>query len=255
MSIFASVPGVDQMKKASRHYQDVLAGIREAIRAGTICNDRGHLPSERELSEQFLVSRAPVRQALTQLEESGEIIRNGRARVVPKADSHESLALGLTRAIEGISRSTLAFGDVREARAFLERSLVRHAARHSSPRDLDRLGIALAANQAALNDPDEFARTDAAFHQTLADLPRNPVLSALHAMLADLLADEYRAGLRARARNEDAFVHHVAVFRAISAGDADEAERQISHHLSDFALYYVSLAPDEDSPPQSQAAE
>jgi len=51
--------------------QEILAGIQ----AGTLARDDGLLPSETELSQRFEVSRATIREALSQLEQRGVVLR------------------------------------------------------------------------------------------------------------------------------------------------------------------------------------
>ncbi|MBI5034253.1 MAG: GntR family transcriptional regulator [Chloroflexi bacterium] len=51
--------------------QEILTGIE----AGTLARDHGMLPSEAELSQRFEVSRATIRDALSQLEHRGVVLR------------------------------------------------------------------------------------------------------------------------------------------------------------------------------------
>ncbi len=51
--------------------QEILAGIE----AGRLARDNGMLPSEAELTQRFEVSRATIREALSQLEQRGVVIR------------------------------------------------------------------------------------------------------------------------------------------------------------------------------------
>ncbi len=51
--------------------QEILAGIE----AGKLARDNGVLPSEAELSQRFEVSRATIREALSQLEQRGVVMR------------------------------------------------------------------------------------------------------------------------------------------------------------------------------------
>ncbi len=51
--------------------QEILSGIE----AGNLARDNGVLPSETELSQRFDVSRATIREALSQLEQRGVVLR------------------------------------------------------------------------------------------------------------------------------------------------------------------------------------
>src|SRR5690242_3941549 len=65
--------------KQNKAYQDVVVQIQEAIIAGSI-KPGSQLPAERELKEQFGISRGTLREALRVLEQKGLIeIRTGVA--------------------------------------------------------------------------------------------------------------------------------------------------------------------------------
>ena len=65
--------------KQNKAYQDVVEQIQEAIMEGTLKPGR-QLPAERELKEQFGISRGTLREALRVLEQKGLIeIRTGVA--------------------------------------------------------------------------------------------------------------------------------------------------------------------------------
>ena len=66
--------------------QEILTGIE----AGNLTRDNGLLPSETELSQRFEVSRATIREALSQLEQRGVVNRRHGVGtfVVPPTASH-----------------------------------------------------------------------------------------------------------------------------------------------------------------------
>jgi len=81
-----------------KHHSPLVIGVVEGVRAdisrGKLPSGR-RLPSERELSLQFHVSRAVVRQAIRILEDMGDVIHRPNCRpVVPQKDqSRQELAL------------------------------------------------------------------------------------------------------------------------------------------------------------------
>ena len=78
-----------------------------------------------------------------------------------------------------------------DTRIFLEASLVRHAALQARKEDLEALRAALAANEAAIPDSEQFYRTDTAFHAVLYDIPKNPVFPAIHKAFTAWLAPHW----------------------------------------------------------------
>lgn len=55
--------------------QQVIREILSGIEAGNLARENGMLPSEAELGQRFSVSRATIREALSQLEQRGVVIR------------------------------------------------------------------------------------------------------------------------------------------------------------------------------------
>ncbi|MEE8224579.1 MAG: GntR family transcriptional regulator, partial [candidate division NC10 bacterium] len=83
--------------KKTRIYQDIVAQVKELIAEGKL-KPGDQLPSERELSEMFQVSRASVREAIRALESMGFIeIRQGEGTYI--ASSVETLLASVASAL------------------------------------------------------------------------------------------------------------------------------------------------------------
>src|SRR5690606_23386740 len=95
--------------------------------------------------------------------------------------------------LSGAVRHMLAAPDgirhFQNARALFETALAREAAANATEADIDRLAAALARNREALGKPDAFIASDVAFHYVLAEMPRNPIFTALHAAIAEWLQE------------------------------------------------------------------
>ena len=83
--------------------QEILAGIA----SGKLVRDNGMLPSEAELSQRFGVSRATIREALSQIEQRGEVVRrHGVGTFVVPASPRIDAGLEELESLETLARRT-----------------------------------------------------------------------------------------------------------------------------------------------------
>ena len=229
-------------------HAEVAARIEADMHAGRYA-EGDQLPSERELMERYGVGRPAVREALLSLEKMGLIaIRSGeRARVTaPQAQVLFGQVAGAARRLLATPEGVRHF---QEARLLFETALARYAAEHAGPEDVAALERALEANRAALGDRAEFQRTDVAFHYVLAELPANPIFTALHQAMVEWLTEQRYRTLRHPGADQEAFEHHRRIFRAVAASDPDAAERAMRAHLEQVAsLYWREVEGDTRSP-------
>lgn len=222
-----------------RIYQSVAASIARQINDGELV-DGTLLPSERELAEAHGASRASIREALLSLQASGLIALRPRARARVTQLSHPSFFNQLSEAARSLMARPNGIADFQEARQLFECGLVRHAARHASPKEIDRLASALALNERAIGNPTLFAKTDLEFHDVIAEIHRNPVLSSLNSALAGWLMALRTIPIKGPFRGvmRTAYRGHEAVFEAIAAHDPEAAEKAMTAHLQASSRYY-----------------
>lgn len=196
------------------------------------------MPSERDMMESFGVGRTAIREALFALQKKGlVVIANGeRARITFPT------ARGIIDELSGAARHMLTqpggIAHFQQARAFLEISLARHAAEYATSDEIERLREALFANQKALDDKEEFIRTDMAFHYVLAQIPHNPIFTAMHQALGNWLTEQRATSTLARGSSRAAFRAHRAIYGAIASRQVDAAGQAMRQHLEEVARYY-----------------
>lgn len=170
---------------------------------------------EAELSEQFGVSKTPVREALLRLQEEGLVV------IEP---------------YKGATVSGYADADMREIyelRELLEGSCARHAAEHMSARDRDRLGGLVADGRALLDTGDVPALADALreFDALIMEQTDN---SRIRTQLDNLHNHLVRMGtltVEIPGRLEKSVAQHEAIAAAIAERDTDAAERLTRLHV------------------------
>jgi DNA-binding GntR family transcriptional regulator len=199
---------------AERRADRIRQSLEQDIVTGAL--PPGRRLDEVRLAERFAVSRTPVREALMQLSASGLVeIRPRQGATVA--------ALGLKRMVEMF-----------EVMAELEGLCARMAARRMSTDERAELQRIHAVTQrfVASPDPDAYYAANLDFHEAIYAGSHNGFLAEQTRALRQRLAPYRRIQLRRQGRIADSFAEHEAVVRAILAGDAEEAGRLASQHVT-----------------------
>lgn len=217
--------------------EDVAERLQSMMLSGQL-KPGENLPSERALMSTFGVGRSSVREALFSLQRMGLVlVRNGEPACVTKP-SAKTLVDEMSGAVAHILSDTQGAKELQQARTLYEVMLVRHAAQHACEEDVGRLKAALDANLASVGNPDEFARTDVAFHQVLAEIPRNSIFTSLQSALAVWLAEQRVVSLKVAQAEQNAYHAHREIYEAIASHDADLAEAAMRRHLDKVGEFY-----------------
>jgi DNA-binding FadR family transcriptional regulator len=196
------------------------------------------LPSERELMSTFGVGRSSVREALFSLQRMGLlVIRNGEPAYVTKP-SVKALVEELSGAVAHILSDEDGARELQQARTLYEILLVRYAAQNASDEDIARLKAALEENRQAIGRRVDFAKTDVAFHQVLAEIPNNSIFTSLQAALAVWLAEQRSVSLIVPQAEQTAYEAHEEIYNAVASHDPDLAEAAMRRHLEKVGEFY-----------------
>ncbi len=192
------------------------------------------LPSERELGEQFGVSRTVVREAVRALAAKGVIdVRTGsglRVSAVDRSTVSESMSLFLR------ASSTLDYPKVHEVRSMLEVEVAGLAAQRASDEDVAEMRR-IAEGMEAEADVEAAARHDVEFHRAIARATHNE----LHLLLLDSIGDaliEIRRENLAAGSVDDTHESHRRILDGIAAHDADAARSAMREHLENVEDYW-----------------
>src|SRR5882724_2011961 len=208
-----------------RLYQDIARKLAKKIESNEFPNG-SVLPSERVLAAMFDVSRTSIREALLSLQSSGLISVRQKARARVTQLNNPAFFSQLSGAAQSLLAQPNGVADFQEARVLFECGLARYAARHASQKEIDRLSVALALNKKAIGNSGLFAKTDLAFHDILAEIPRNPIFAALNTALSEWLMAQRAVSIRAPVRGvaRRAYEGHEQIYEAIAAHDAEAAD-------------------------------
>lgn len=202
----------------------ILAHIRdEGLRPG----DR--LPSNRALSERFLVATPTLREALRRLEATGAVEMRHGSGVYVRADLSRLIMANPNR----LRLDATAILDLLEARELIEPHLAEAAARRATDAQLDELAASLDRAGRSLGQDAPLHAANMAFHRTLGRLAGNHALAQVLDSLVDL-HDEEQRHIQALYGDRDHDHHvHLAILAAVRRRAPVKARRLMVEHLRD----------------------
>lgn len=184
------------------------------------------LPSERQLAEQYGLSRPTVREALRTLAERQlVIISPGRGSFVRAGGGISTTSLGLA-----YRRRDITPRQVVRARVMVEREAAALAAEHAGEGELDQLAQLLRRLEGT-TDRLEHVQLDLAFHHGIARASHNPVIELLFGSITPLATELMLRSVgdaEVRARSHP---FHREIFEAIREGRAADAAEAVAAHL------------------------
>lgn len=238
--------------ETKRVYQAVIDQIIEMIREDEIRVGE-KLPPERELAEQFGVSRASMREALRVMETMGLLERKpGGGSIV--TDLNIGRFLNMLSPIF-FKRGGLAI-ELVELRYLLETRAARLAAANISKEGAAELRSCAERMQEAHAKGDHEAESavDIELHETLFRLTDNTVLVSAAKFVTDLLEHSVRFGRRVILEgglNPDELLgQHLEIVDAVIAGDPPRAARAMGQHMQLVIDFYLQRYPEEGETPQ-----
>ena len=174
--------------KPRRAFDEIIAQVRESVRKGDLVSgDR--LPAERQLAEQFAVSRNTVREALRMLEISGLVqLRRGATGGAFIAEANPSKVASTMMDMLELSQFSLT--DLTEARGWMDTVVVRVACERADEEMLAKLdaNVEEAARLSDWGDWERKALVHVEFHNLLAEATGNPVMVVMMKGLMEVMA-------------------------------------------------------------------
>lgn len=190
----------------------VYQQIERNILNGTY--ETGSVISETKLSEELGVSRTPIRQAITRLENERLI------GVTPMG----SIVLGITdKDVE----------DMFCVKRFLEPVVTRMAAENISDEQIAQLKDALEQQEfySKKSNVSKVRNLDTDFHDIIYMASGSPVFQSILSPIHHKLMKYREESLNMSERRKDSIHEHYELFNAIAARDSNKAEALIKEHL------------------------
>lgn len=213
---------------ATRATDQALAKLKELISSGEFTAG-ARLPTERELTRRFGVSRSSLREAVRALTLVGVLEpRVGDGTYVTTLEP-DLLLTGVGFVSDLIDSASLL--ELHQIRRLLEPEATRLAAPRLTEEDFQRLGECIAQMEAA-DSPQAFVEADTDFHRVILSACGNATLASL---IENLSSGTLRArmwqSLVSRDAVEASIASHRAIQRALVARDAERAAAADVMHL------------------------
>jgi GntR family transcriptional repressor for pyruvate dehydrogenase complex len=213
----------------ARASSSIADQIRNAIISGRL-REGERLPPERELAEQFRVSRVTVRDALRALEANGlvevRVGARGGAFVTAPTGSHIGQTMSDMMMMQAVSPE-----DIVEGRLIVELGTVTLACARATDDDLAALRNLGERAARAIKDGSYSRELSWEFHSLLATAAHNAAVEGLTASFRSTLSMHpirTREGSRAHSRSVE---EHARILDALERRDGAAARREMAHHL------------------------
>jgi DNA-binding FadR family transcriptional regulator len=204
---------------------NVVTQLRRQILEGDYLFEE-RLPAERNLAEEFGVSRGTIRSVLQILEKQHLVTRQiGSGTYVSHREStNQQEIASITSPIEMV-----------EVRIAIEPQLVRLAIANASLRDLEELHDALRQCEACGGDSEAFARADTAFHMTLALCSKNKLMYWVYDRISEVRRNSQWGRMKSKLLTPERMDYynrqHRSLYEAITERDTLRAVKLIKDHL------------------------
>ena len=204
---------------------NVVTQLRRRILEGEYSFEE-RLPAERNLAEEFSVSRGTIRSVLEILEQQHLVTRQigSGTYVTHQETTNQQEISSITSPIEMV-----------EVRIAIEPQMVRLAIANASSRDLEQMRDALKQCETCDGDPEKFARADTAFHMALAHCSRNKLMYWLYERISEVRRHSQWRSMKSKLLTPERMDYyngqHRVLYEAIASRDTARAAQLIKDHL------------------------
>lgn len=216
----------------------VVADIQDLIVQGKLPVG-ARLPPERELAQLFGVSRTVIREAVRILVTKGLLESKHGIGTMVRQGTRDQLVEPLGWLLQ---RNDATLDDLHEVRTILEVEIAAEAARRATPEDIAQLEQVIEHAALVRADPAAFAATDAEFHQLLANILHNTLLSVLLDSIRALMAEIRLKVSRNSEFDTIVLADHAAILAAIRARNPMDARAAMQDHLVHARAFQRALA-------------
>jgi GntR family transcriptional repressor for pyruvate dehydrogenase complex len=194
--------------------------------------DRKRLPSERELSSRFGVSRASIREALSILEVSGKV-RTEPSRGSFWTGDGGRPGPGMLDGERALWSRTYPKTEISRFRYLIEGQSGRLAAMRITDEEVQQLekNLVLFKEQTRAMDLEASARTDFEFHQLIVEFSRVRLFADLHLGFRDIIMQAVQMYRSQYNRAWEPVVEHEKILEALKRRDPDESLYYLQSHI------------------------
>ena len=189
------------------------------------------LPTERELAEQFHVSRTGVREAMKILAQKGLVdMRPGRGTIVidgAREAMQDSIGLVMKLKLGEVGGSD----KLVEVREILETEIAAMAAARATDKEIAAMRDAIQVMDESLNDADAFIAADNRFHEALAQATQNTLILILVNSIVPLLSEQRKQIFETEGGPQRGQFHHKRILESVLGQNPESAREAMRAHL------------------------
>ena len=217
-----SISGIVALEPSKALKTRVYEALKELIGHMDIYSSKDLIRlDERALGEQLGVSRTPVREAISRLEQEG-IVQNiaRRGAFLVRKNKQEIL-------------------DIVDVWAALESMAARLATSRASDEEIAQLRKNFTSydGEDARTHIDEYSDTNIEFHQTIISLAKSELITAMAAQLFFHMRAIRTSTIKDRDRVAQSVMDHTRIIEAIEERDAYHAEQLVRDHALELAKH------------------
>ncbi|ADB33534.1 transcriptional regulator, GntR family [Kribbella flavida DSM 17836] len=202
------IPPITAMSR--RHH--VAAALRDAISSGML--QPGDRLREPDLAAQFGTSRAPLREALRQLENEGLVV---------SSPYRGTVVLGISQV------------EIEEVIVPIRRTLERFALRHALPKlsaaDFEQLQRLVDQMDASKDDADTITQADLQFHELLMERAEQPHCLQIWQLMQPRIRAYFQRDAKTLTSTARPAEQHARLLDALRSGDESQALAELDRHI------------------------
>ncbi|HVZ15302.1 MAG TPA: FadR/GntR family transcriptional regulator [Bauldia sp.] len=197
------------------------------------------LPSERELSEQYGVSRTVIREAVRALMSRGLVdARAGRGLTVSQVAA-DAVSMSMRLYLHG--RDEIPYTKIHEVRAGIETDIAGYAAERATNEEIAELARMTEQMRSEGVSLEEHSQMDVEFHRAVARMTHNELYLIMLDSIGPVLLEIRRATFDLPDDRRKAYEAHKHILDAIAARDANGAREAMRLHLEQAKRDWLSL--------------
>lgn len=227
--------------KQSKTTDIIIEQIRTAILEGRL-KPGDRLPPEKELGDQFGVSKQTMRESLRALEHMGLIVlRKGSGGGAFIVEVEEQVVV--QNLANYLYFKNLTIENLSELRRIMEPHSARCAAEKINREELARLKEINEKTREGIEQRNwsEVTRKEIEFHRLIASQTNNPILILILDFVETLLEDFKKILQPDEMFINSVLISHEMIYQAISLGDGEAAAREMLNHVLAVDQYLARL--------------
>ena len=202
--------------------------------------DNGRLPSERELSDHFAVSRGQIREALAILEAMRIVERRAKSGIYLTTNQAGVDAMALF-ARAGVPLDPIQIYETVELRKIHEIKAAELACARATDENFERLREILRLSEEKLAAGEGLAREDRDFHLEIVRATQNSVFHKVCSVYYMMGEQRLPIYFNDPGRGHRSHGEHIQIFEALRRRDGNLAQALMSAHLQGAESYWKGL--------------